>query len=116
MAVISLEGLEFFAFHGVYEEEQRIGNRFSIDVHIDAEVLRAGLSDELSDTIDYVRVCEIIDGVMKNSSSLLETLALNIITGVRDTYPAVREVCVKVSKLNPPIGAICRSASVTMKG
>ncbi|ODS82169.1 MAG: dihydroneopterin aldolase [Cytophagaceae bacterium SCN 52-12] len=116
MAIISLEGLEFFAFHGVYEEEQRIGNRFSIDVHIDAEVVRAGVSDELSDTIDYVRVCEIVAGVMKDSSSLLETLALNIITVVKQTYPSAKEVCVKVSKLNPPIGVICRNASVTMKG
>ncbi len=116
MGIISLEGIEFFAFHGVYEEEKRIGNRFSIDVHIDADIAKAGVSDDLLDTVDYQRVYEMIEGVMRGSSHLLENIARHIIQVIRQAYPAVGEITVKVSKLNPPIGAICRSASVTMRG
>lgn len=116
MGAVSLEGVEFYAFHGVYEEERQIGNRFSIDIRIETEIEKAGLSDELGDTVDYERVYLIMAGVMENSSNLLENIASNIIKGVRKTYPSVGEITVKVSKLNPPIGAICRSASVTMNG
>lgn len=116
MGIISLEGIEFFAFHGFYEEERRIGNRFTIDVHIEADVTGAGVSDSLADTVDYERVYSLIAEVMKGSSSLLENIAANIIRTVREAYPAVKEITVKVAKLNPPIGGICKTASVTVRG
>ncbi|MFA7471697.1 MAG: dihydroneopterin aldolase [Spirosomataceae bacterium] len=116
MGTISLEGVEFYAFHGVYEEERQIGNRFVIDIHIDTNLEKASISDSLTDTVDYERVYLIMTGVMENSSNLLENIAHNIIRGVRQAYPFVGEITVKVAKLNPPIGAICRSASVTLKG
>jgi len=116
MGIVSLEGVEFYAFHGVYEEERQIGNRFSVDIHIETDLEKAGHSDDLTDTVDYERVYLIMAGVMENSSHLLENIAGNIIREVRQAYPSVGEITVKVSKLQPPIGAICRSASITMKG
>lgn len=115
MGVVSLEGVEFFAFHGVYEEERRIGNRFSIDIAVDTDVSSAGISDELKDTVDYEKIYQLMAEVMAQPSALLEHIAESIIDSVKNYYPQIRSVRIKVSKLNPPIGAICKSASVTLE-
>ena len=114
--IVSLEGVEFYGFHGVYEEERRIGNRFTIDIHIETDLSGAGASDDLADTVDYERVYRLMEKVMSNPSNLLENIAQNLIREIKAAYPSVREVTAKVSKLTPPIGAICRSASITMRG
>lgn len=116
MGIVSLEGVEFYAFHGVYEEERQIGNRFSIDIAIETDLEPAGKSDDLADTVDYQRVYQLMAGVMQQPSALLEHIASDIIRSVRAAYPQVKTVRVKVSKLNPPIGAICKSASVVLEG
>jgi dihydroneopterin aldolase len=115
MGIISLEGVEFYAFHGVFEEEQRIGNRFTIDIEVETDVSSAGKSDDLTDTVDYQRLYELIREVMDKPSALLEHVASSILESVRATYPHVHRVKVKVSKLNPPIGAICKRASLTLE-
>ena len=116
MGTVALEGVEFFAYHGVFEEEHRIGNRFSIDIWVEADVATAGETDSLADTVDYQRLYRIMEEVMASPAHLLEHIGGQIISGVRSAYPVVNLVTVKVSKLNPPIGAICSRASITMKG
>ena len=43
MGQIALEGMEFFAFHGYYDEEQKIGNKYGIDLYIEPTCTRPGL-------------------------------------------------------------------------
>jgi dihydroneopterin aldolase len=54
MGTILLEGMEFFAFHGCFKEEQIIGTKFIIDLYIDFESTKAEETDHLRDTVDYV--------------------------------------------------------------
>ena len=48
MGKITLDGLEFFAFHGYYDEEQKIGNKFGVDITIETSLEKAGMDDKLS--------------------------------------------------------------------
>lgn len=116
MGIVSLEGVEFYSFHGVYDEERKIGNRFSIDIAVESDISLAGKTDSLQDTVDYEVLYKLIAGVMSNPVALLEHLADQIISLVRSTYPTVGKVTVKISKLNPPIGGICQRASITLEG
>ncbi len=113
---ISLEGLEFFAYHGFYEEEQKIGNRYSIDVQIVTDLSEASQTDKLKATVNYGEVYRIISEVMKQPAKLLERIAQKIIEQVRRDYPQIESVEVSVSKFNPPIGGVCTRARVTLKG
>ncbi len=53
MSIISIEGMEFFAYHGCFKEEQLIGTKFNIDLFMKVDTSKAELSDSLSDTVNY---------------------------------------------------------------
>ena len=114
MGLISLEGLEFFAYHGYYDEEQKIGNKYSIDVSIEADLAHAAETDRLKDTISYEDVYALVVKVMKHKHRLLEHVAHEIIDQIKQNFPAAKQVTASVSKYNPPIGGICHRAKVTI--
>ncbi len=116
MAKIALEGVEFFAYHGVYDEEQKIGNKYSIDVVIEADVSEAAQYDRLRDTINYEKVYRIIAEVMQKRARLLEHIAYQIIERIRIEYATVQSIEVSVSKYNPPVGGVCLRSKITLIG
>ena len=114
MGEIKLEGLEFFARHGVYKSEQESGNRFSVDVTLKAELLTAAKSDNLQDTFDYGKVYSLVSDQMLRPSKLLENVAFRIIKSIKHEMADIKSVEVTVSKYNPPLGGICLKSSVTL--
>lgn len=116
MGTIALEGLEFFSYHGFYEEEQKIGNRYSIDVIITVDFQQAAIHDKLSETVNYAKVYELVADTMRHSHKLLEHIAYQIIQGIREKYPHVEKIAVSVSKYNPPVGGVCERSRVTLEG
>lgn len=112
LAIISLEEMEFFAYHGFYEEEQRIGNKYSVDVHIEADVSKAVCSDRLADTLNYEAVYQIVAEEMQKPTRLLEHIAQRIIDSILENFISAQKVSVSVSKFNPPVGGVCRKAKV----
>ncbi|MCY7356514.1 MAG: dihydroneopterin aldolase [Rudanella sp.] len=116
MGTIALEGLEFFAYHGFYDEEQKIGNKYSVDIVVTADFSEAARRDKLSATVNYEELYRITTRVMQRPARLLEHIAHSIIEEIRGAYPTVGEVEVSVSKFNPPVGGVCHRARITMKG
>ncbi|GGD48889.1 7,8-dihydroneopterin aldolase [Emticicia aquatilis] len=114
MGIISLEGLEFFAYHGYYDEEQKIGSKFSIDIAITADLSRAAQEDKLKLTVNYEEVYKIVADVMKERHRLLEHIAYKIIEAIKTQFPHIEAVTVNVSKFNPPLGGICHRSKVTI--
>ncbi len=115
LAIISLEEMEFFAYHGFYEEEQKIGNKYSVDVHIEADVSKAVYSDKLADTLNYESVYQIVVEEMQRPTRLLEHLAQRIIDSILQKFFIAEKVSVSVSKFNPPVGGVCRKAKVFLQ-
>ncbi|MDH4460827.1 MAG: dihydroneopterin aldolase, partial [Flectobacillus sp.] len=72
MGIIALEGLEFFAYHGYYEEEQKIGNRYQVDIQITTDFSEAAEEDKLGGTVNYEDLYRIIASIMKDKIKLLE--------------------------------------------
>ncbi len=116
MGKIALEGLEFFAYHGAYIEEQKIGNRYSVDINIDTDFTVAAETDRLKETVNYEDVYASIKEIMHQKHRLLEHIGHSIIERIRNQYPNIQQVEVSVSKFNPPIGGVCERARITMKG
>lgn len=113
MAVISLEGLEFFAFHGAYPEEQKNGNKFLVDVSLEVDCSLPAQTDNLQDSTDYVRIFQIVEKEMAIRSNLLEHLARRMVEKIRADFPKIVACTVKVSKIDPPISGKCAKVSVT---
>jgi dihydroneopterin aldolase len=115
MDQIALEGMEFFAYHGHFDEEQKIGNKYSIDLYLDLDLKHAALSDNLKDTLDYGKIYEKVSLVMSKKHRLLEHVALQIIEKIRLDFQFVKKIRVEVSKFNPPIGGVCHRARVCIE-
>ena len=116
MGQIILEGIELYAYHGVLEEEQRTGNRFGVDLFIEADLDQAARTDRLSDTVDYSKVYTVIENEMKIRSQLLENVGYRIIKSIRDIYPEIQKITVHISKFNPPVGGIAAKSKIILEG
>ncbi len=114
MGMIKLKGMEFFAFHGVYEEERVKGNKFEVDLSIDYPFEDAVGDDQLGNTIDYAELYELVKVVMDKPANLLEHLAVSIRSKVQKKFPQIERVTVTVTKFNPPINGRCEKAEVTV--
>ena len=114
MAIISLEGLEFFAYHGVHDFEKEQGNSFIVDVEVELDVSKAEQTDELSGTVDYEKVFDIVSKEMAVRSKLLEHVSSRICNAILKKWQQIEHVKVRIGKMNPPIGAVCKMSAVTV--
>lgn len=103
---ISLKNMVFYGFHGVYEFERELGQRFYVDLDLKADLKQAGASDRLEETIDYVAVYNLTKDIVENQRfQLLEALSYKIAGEVLCLHPLVEEVVVRVRKPSVPIAA-----------
>ena len=115
MGKITLEGIEFFAYHGFYQEERKTGNRYSVDITVEADLSQAAEEDKLRETINYEKLYAMVRDEMEQPSKLLEHIGHRLIEQTFRDFPEIRSVEVSVSKFNPPVGGVCRRAVVTLK-
>lgn len=114
MGQIQIEGMEFYAFHGHFREEQIVGNKFLVDLTIEADTQKPAISDNLKDAVNYQKAYEIIKTEMGKKSYLLENIAGRILDALYRELPGITRATVKVSKLNPPVGGKVHSVSVVV--
>ena len=114
MSIISIEGMEFFAYHGCFKEEQVIGTKFNIDLFLTVDTSKAEDSDELHDTVNYQEVFHLVKSEMQVTSKLLEHVGRRILNSIKSTYPQIEKATLKIRKLNPPLGGKMDFVSVTL--
>ena len=113
---ITLQDIELRAYHGCYDLEQKVGNRFLVDLNITTELGCVADEDAVEKAVNYLTVYEIVREVMRKTCRTIEAVAQNIITAVKKHYPQIVEVECKVTKLAPPLGGKVGRVSVTLKG
>ncbi|MBR6441048.1 MAG: dihydroneopterin aldolase [Bacteroidales bacterium] len=112
MAVITINGMQFYAFHGCFREEQAIGTRFRVDVAYETDTTKAQQSDNIEDTVSYLAVYRALKEEMEIPSHLLEHVADRIARRLLADFGAIERVEVSVSKIAPPLGGEMESVSV----
>jgi 7,8-dihydroneopterin aldolase/epimerase/oxygenase len=112
MGLITLENMEFFAYHGCYEAEQIVGNKFIVNLTLQTDLSLAAKTDQLKDALNYQQAYEIVKKQMLIRSNLLEHIAKQIVDGLYEAFPQLTQATVKVSKLYPPLGGQVKSVSV----
>ncbi|MCW4450756.1 dihydroneopterin aldolase [Kaistella sp. BT6-1-3] len=100
---IIFDHLKIYAYHGVLPEETIIGTYFILNVEIHADVWKATESDDLHDTINYAEINALIHEEMKIPSQLMEHVCGRIMRKIKDTFPQISFLSVKMTKTNPPM-------------
>lgn len=112
---ITLSGMRFEGHHGVGEEERFLPQPIEVDLEVEADLSRAGRTDDVVDTIDYGPLVALCAGVVERDSfRLLESIAATIADRVLDTTPALA-VTVRVRKLAVPVDADLDWAQVELR-
>lgn len=115
MGLIRIEGMEFYAFHGHFREEQIVGNKFVVDLEMETDMTIASASDNLKDAVNYQMAYQVVRNEMETKSYLLENIAGRILDALYSELTGIIRARVKVSKLNPPMGGKIGSVSVELE-
>lgn len=96
---ILLEGMVFFGRHGVLASERELGQRFIVDVEMGLDLRRAGISDDLTETVDYSEVHRRVRRIVEGEPfDLIEAVAEGVAASLLESHPKIEAVRVKVKK------------------
>ena len=114
MGYIQIEKMEFYAYHGHFEEEQLIGGHFLVDVKLKTDCIKSAHSDNLKDALDYQKVYQLIKIEMAKKSHLLENICKRILDKLFLEFNELETAEVKIRKLNPSMGGKMDNVNVTL--
>lgn len=116
MDSIILNKMEFYGYHGVLPEENRLGQRFLVDLVVETNLKKAGITDELENSISYVDLYQVCKDIVEGTpNKLIEAVAEKISQEILERFVKVTNVTVKIIKPNPPIPGIYESVAVEIK-
>ena len=109
---IELNAIRFFAEHGMYEEEKRVGNEFEVDVSIACKSPKKIITS-IEHTINYAEVYRILQEEFAQRQNLLETVAMRVADKLQLQFSEIEVVKISIRKLNPPITNFSGSVGIT---
>ena len=111
---IELRGLQFYSFHGLYEEEKKVGGEFVVDVwaKFPAEDNRL---KSINETVNYAALFAIIRDEMNHPRELLETIAQSIAEKIYAKYGVLKEVEIRIEKKKAPIVGLNGSVAASYR-
>lgn len=113
MDKIYVNQMEFYGYHGVFPEENTLGQRFIVDLIVEANLQNAGKSDELEHSIHYGELYTLCKKIVEGERyKLIEAVAERIATTCLTQYPLANACTVKIIKPNPPIPGHYHSVAV----
>jgi len=114
MSKISLENMEFHAFHGCLEHEQTLGNTFIVNINMELDTNLAGETDNLEHTLNYQLVYDVVKVQMEIPSKLIEHVGQRVLDNIMRSFPQIEVLEVRLSKLNPPLGGKVERVSIEL--
>lgn len=113
MDKIKIEDLEIFAKHGVFPEENKLGQKFLVSAVLYTDTRKAGKTDDLNTSIDYGEICRFMDTFMKEHTfCLIERAAEGLAEELLLRIPGLEKVGIEVKKPWAPIGLPLETVSV----
>ncbi|GDX42326.1 7,8-dihydroneopterin aldolase [Bacteroidota bacterium] len=114
---VKLEQVNFYAYHGLYPAEAKIGGQFLVDLTV-----AYSIQDEITTSInslltsvDYVSLYTIVKERMSIPTALLETVVMDIVASIRSSFPQVNLIEIKLTKIQPPIPGMQGNTAVQFR-
>ena len=116
MDIINIKNLEVFARHGVLPEEKVIGQKFLISASLFLDLHNAGMEDDLSKTLDYAEICNVIKASIEdNTFCLIETVAERLAEKLLVEHPSLQKVRLEIKKPWAPVAIPLETVSVEIE-
>ncbi|NUQ81935.1 MAG: dihydroneopterin aldolase [Bacteroidetes bacterium] len=110
---IKLINCDFYAHHGVMQEEHRIGGRYQVDVEMTLDAEEAAMTDDITATVDYESVYSTLRHlILSQKKYLIEALAHQMAVELLGRFLKIHSVLIRVRKMNPPVGGVCDYAEI----
>jgi len=113
--LIEVNGIKLYAYHGCLEEEGKIGGHYAVDVTMKTNFSKAAEQDDLSQTIDYVQVNQIVTEEMAIRSKLIEHVGQRIVNRIQQEVQQLEALRVKVVKICPPINGDVENVAIIIE-
>lgn len=111
---IFLKDICCYAYHGVAPQENIIGNEYIVNLKLKVDISQAAQTDEVTDTVNYANIHQVVIAEMAVPSKLLEHVCGRIARKLLEEFPAIEEIELRLSKRNPPMGADIDSAGIEL--
>lgn len=115
MDFIHVNDMEFYGYHGVFPEENKLGQRFRLTVSLAVDLSKAGETDELEYTVHYGEVYEVCRAVVEGPpKKLVEAVAEEVASRILSQFSLVKGIRVQMIKPDPPIPGHYRSVAIEL--
>ena len=111
LLTISLKKLHFFAYHGLYAEERKTGNEFEVNLAV-SYLPSPGTITDISDTVNYAHLYELLKAEMQQPRHLLETFLMEATEKIHTTFLQIKKIEISITKLHPPIAKFTGTVGV----
>jgi dihydroneopterin aldolase len=110
---IHLNDVQFYGYHGLYEEEKKLGNTFIVNLSIDF-IPGVNKISFIQETIDYVQVYDLLKERMAIPTPLLETIVEDIASRILIEFPIAHKVTIQITKTQVFINSLNGNMAVTL--
>jgi len=114
IVTIELDNVEFRAYHGCYDLENKVGNNFRVDLTVTADIGDAAEEDDVNAGVNYLLLYDIVEEQMKIISKTVENVGMRVVDEILNRFSQVLEVKVRVCKLAPPLGGKAEKVCVVI--
>ena len=102
--MLFIDGLEVFANHGLFEEENKLGQKFIFYIEGELNYKKALFSDEMTDSVSYADIADVVvKTATENTFNLLERLAGEVFKNIFDRFPEIENIKLKINKPAAPV-------------
>ena len=112
---IRMEGMKYYAFHGVLPQENLVGANYYIDLKLKTDFSRAAETDKLEGTVNYADIHAAVKEEMQITSQLLEHVCQRIARRLFQDFPTIETIDISLYKENPPMGACAQRVGVEVQ-
>lgn len=113
---IYVNGMEFYGYHGVFKEENKLGQRFRVDLMVELNLKSAGETDDLEHTVNYAELYNYCKKIVEGKPyKLVEAVAEQIAKEIIANFDIVQYCTVKMIKPDPPIPGHYKEVAVEIR-
>lgn len=112
---IILRDLGFYGFHGLYPEEERLGQRFFIDLECGVDLSAPGETDAIGHTVSYADIYDVVKASFDGQrTKLIEALGQNIVTALFERFGDINWIIIRIRKPEAPIAMVRGEAAIEL--